>query len=109
MSLYQRTKAIEKFIKQETKILENCVETEIRAIFTRNGINVYATDKDALNDLFRALHDKNKDIVIIDLFKDKNYDGCVLMGTSPNNITIWLEDDTLLECGIEVREVEYGR
>ena len=108
LSLYQRTKAIDKFVKQETKILENCVETEIRAIFQRNGINVYATDKNALNELFGALHSKNKDILVVDLFKDKKYEGCVLIGTSPNDMTVWLEDDELLECGIEVKEIEYG-
>ena len=105
MSLYQRTKAIKKFVNNETKILEECVETEIRAIFNRNGIIVHSTEESALNDLFSALKSKNKGIEIVDLFKsDKVDDNCVLIGVSPNKITIWLEEDYLLECGIKVVE-----
>ena len=105
MSLYQRTKAIKKFVNNETKILEECVETEIRAIFNRNDIIVHSTEESALNDLFSALKSKNKGIEIVDLFKsDKVDDNCVLIGVSPNKITIWLEEDYLLECGIKVVE-----
>ena len=99
MSLYQRTKAIEKFIRHETKILENCIETEIKAIFQRNGINVYDTSESALNS-------KGKRIEITDLFECKVDDNCVLLGKSPNRMTVWLEDETLLECGIRIREIE---
>ena len=107
MSLYQRTKAIKKFVNNETKILEECVETEIRAIFNRNGIIVHSTEESALNDLFSALKSKNKGIEIVDLFKtDKVDDNCVLIGVSPNKITIWLEEDYLLECGIEIKEID---
>lgn len=106
MSLYQRTKAIEKFIRHETKILENCIETEIKAIFQRNGINVYDTSESALNELFSALNSKGKRIEITDLFECKVDDNCVLLGKSPNKMTVWLEDETLLECGIRIREIE---
>lgn len=105
MSLYQRTKAIEKFIRHETKILENCIETEIKAIFQRNGINVYDTSESALNELFSALNSKGKRIEITDLFECKVDDNCVLLGKSPNRMTVWLEDETLLECGIRIREI----
>ena len=107
MSLYQRTKAIKKFVNNETKILEECVETEIRAIFNRNGIIVHSTEESALNDLFSALKSKNKGIEIVDLFKtDKVDDNCVLVGVSPNKMTIWLEDNDLLQAGIKVREID---
>lgn len=105
MSLYQRTKAIEKFIRHETKILENCIETEIKAIFQRNGINVYDTSESALNELFSALNSKGKRIEITDLFECKVDDNCVLLGKSPNKMTVWLEDEILLECGIRIREI----
>ena len=105
MSLYQRTKTIKKFINQETKVLEDCIENEIRAIFQRNGINVYETTESVLNALFSALNEKGKDIAIVDLYKDKNIDKCIMVGTSPNKMTVWLEDDTTLECGISVKEI----
>ena len=106
MSLYQRTKAIKKFINTETKILEDCIENEIRAIFQRNGINVYETTESVLNDLFGALNEKGKDIAIVDLYKDIELDKCVLVGTSPNKMTVWLENDYLLQCGIEIKEID---
>lgn len=106
MSLYQRTKTIKKFINQETKVLEDCIENEIRAIFQRNGINVYETTESVLNALFGALNEKGKDIAIVDLYKDKNIDKCIMVGTSPNKMTVWLEDDTTLECGISVKEID---
>ena len=105
MSLYQRTKAIKKFINHETKILEDCIENEIRAIFQRNGINVYETTESVLNDLFGALNEKGKDIAIVDLYKDTELDNCVMVGTSPNKMTVWLENNDLLQCGIEVKEI----
>lgn len=104
MNLYQRTKAIKQFINNETKILEDCIENEIRAIFNRNGLIVDNTNESALNDLFNALNEKGKDIDIVDIYKDRQIYGCVLLGKSPNDMTVWLEDDDLLQCGCKVKE-----
>lgn len=106
MNLYQRTKAIKQFINNETKILEDCIEHEIRAILNRNGLIVEDTSESALNDLFSALNEKGKDIDIVDIYKDRQIYGCVLLGKSPNDMTVWLEDDDLLQCGCKVKEKE---
>lgn len=106
MSLYQKTKAIEKFIKHETKILESCLENELSNIFARNGINVYDKSESALKLAFDTLKGKGKEIVVTDIYKDRHLDGCNLIGCSPNKMTVWLEDDELLQCGVRVEEKE---
>lgn len=108
MYLYQRTKAKEKFIKHETKILEQCVENAIREIFAKNGINIYDTEESSLNRAFSELNAKGKDIKITDLYRDRIEYHCMLIGCSPNKMTCWLEDGDLLQCGIQVEEIEIG-
>lgn len=102
--LYQRTKFIRNFINNETKVLEDLAETEIRKIFAKNGINIYSTDKSALNLAFDTLNRKGKEIVITDLYKDNENFGCVLVGMSANEMSVWLEDDKILQCGVMVEE-----
>lgn len=106
LKLYERTKEIKKFMDNETKILEQCVDTEIKAIFERNGINTGDTTESALKLMFDTLKSKGKEIVVEDLYKDKKLDGCVVVGTSKNKMTIVLEDNELLQCGIMVEERE---
>lgn len=105
-SLYQRTKLIKNFIVNETKVLEDLADTEIRAIFAKNGINIYSTEENALKQAFDTLKGKGKEIVITDLYKDKENFGCVLVGMSANDMSVWLEDNKILQCGIMVEERE---
>lgn len=109
LSLYQKTKAIDRFIKHETKILENCVENEIRAIFSRNGIFVQETDKNAVEGLFSALNQKGKGIELVDIYKNREIANSTCVGMSPNKMSVWLEDDATLQCGIEVKEIDIER
>lgn len=104
--LYQRTKLIKNFIVNETKVLEDLADTEIRAIFAKNGINIYLTEESALKQAFDTLKGKGKEIVITDLYKDKENFGCVLVGMSANYMSVWLEDNKILQCGIMIEERE---
>lgn len=106
LNLYQRTKAIKNFIRNETKILEDLADTEIRTIFAKNGINIYSTDKSALNLAFDTLKTLGKAIDIVDIYENKDNFNCVLLGTSDNQISVWLEDDEILQCGIMIEERE---
>lgn len=106
LDLYQKSKAIERFLKTETKVLENCIDARIREIFAQNGINVYDTDKSVLNRLFDTLKTKGKEIKVIDIYANTEYDNAVVVGVSKNQMTAILEDDYMLSCGIEVKEVE---
>lgn len=102
MNLYQRTKAIEKFVKNETKILEYCVDNELKAIFNRNGIIVLTNDESVLNRAFDMLNAKGISIDIKDLFKNKKIYKGVVVGTSNNEMTVVLEDDRYIQCGVEI-------
>ena len=109
LTLYQRTKVIDKFVKQETKVLENCVENDLRAIFSKFGINIQDTDNQALEHAFDTLKTKyHKTINIVDLFANKIMYRCTQVGTSPNKMSVWLECGCMLECGIGIELVELG-
>lgn len=104
LNLYQRTKAIKQFIKSETKILEECVDNYIRAIFAKNGINVYETTESALNERFSALKRKGIEISIIDRYK--NLQEGVIIGITDSEITCVIDDDNVISCAIEIKEVK---
>lgn len=106
LNLYERTKAINNFVKNETKILESCVEIEIKAIFERNGLSVYDTNESVLNALFSALKSKGKEIRITDIYQNAKLDNCIVVGTSENKMTCVLEDDEILQCGIALEEIK---
>lgn len=106
LNLYQRTKAIKNFIRNETKILEDLADTEIRTIFAKNGINIYSTEESVLNQAFDTLKTLGKAIDIVDIYENKDNFNCVLLGTSDNQISVWLEDDEILQCGIMIEERE---
>ena len=108
LTLYQKTKVIDKFVKQETKVLENCVENDLRAIFSKFGINIQDTSESALNSAFDTLKSKGKQIVIIDLYRNRVLYHCVQVGISPNKMSVWLENGYLLQCGIQVEIKELG-
>lgn len=104
LNLYQRTKAIKQFIKSETKILEECVDNHIRAIFTKHGINVYETTESALNERFNALKRKGIEISIVDRYK--NLQEGVIIGITDSKITCAIDDDNIISCFVEVIERE---
>lgn len=105
LDTYQKVKEIDNFIKRKTKTLELYVDNLIKGILEKNGIIARSTDKSVLNALFSALKDKNKEIVITDLYKNDKYDHCVHVGyNDKSQLNVWLEDNTLLQCGVEVIE-----
>ena len=109
LTLYQKTKVIDKFVRQETKVLENCVENELRAIFCRFGINIQDNTESALNSAFDTLKTKyHKTINVVDLYANKIMYRCTQVGTSPNKMSVWLECGYMLECGIGIELVELG-
>ena len=108
LTLYQKTKVIDKFIKQETKVLESCVENALRQVFADNGINIQDTSESALNRAFDTLKTKGKQIVINDIYKGRVMYRCTQVGISPNKMSVWLENGYLLQCGIQVEIKELG-
>ena len=106
LGLYEKGKAIRRFINNDTKIVEDYADTIIRGILRRNGINVYSNDKSVLKCLFDTLKRKGKRIEIIDFYKNANIDNCEILKTTDNKMTVLLEEDRYLECGVEIKEVD---
>ena len=106
LDLYQRGKAIRKFINSDTKIVEDYADTLIRAIFKRNGINVYGDDKSVLNRAFDTLKQKGKQIEIIDFYQNVDLERCEIITTTKTKMTILIEDNRYLLAGIIVKEGE---
>lgn len=105
MSLYQRSKTINRFLEKETKVLEQAIENYLRSIFISYGIIPRDGSADALQESFWQLqHVKGRDIYIIDRYAttDERIIG------ERNNMTVILEED-ILSAAIEVGETEYGR
>ena len=106
LDLYQRGKAIRKFINSDTKIVEDYADTLIRAIFKRNGINVYGDDKSVLNRAFDTLKQKGKQIEIIDFYQNVDLERCEIVTTTKTKMTILIEDNRYLQAGVIVKEGE---
>jgi hypothetical protein len=106
LDLYQRGKAIRKFINSDTKIVEDYADTLIRAIFKRNGINVYGDDKSVLNRAFDTLKQKGKQIELIDFYQNVDLERCEIITTTKTKMTILIEDNRYLQCGVIVKEGE---
>ena len=104
LNLYERGKAIRRFINSDTKVVEDYVDTLCIEIMARNGININTMDKSGLKEAFDSLKAKGKDIEVCDFYLDKQLMGCKVLNRK-NYITILLEDDRYIECAVEVREV----
>lgn len=109
--IYERSKALVQFCDKETKLFEKEIDRAILEIFERNGINIPNTSKSVLKWAFDLLNRKNKDIVITDLYEKSVRSGddrYYLVKKTKNGLTVMLEDNKLLQCGVEIREVEYA-
>ena len=106
MGIYDKAKAIVNFCTKETKIFEKEVDRVVLEIFERNGINIPNTDKSVLKLAFDLLKSKGRDIVVKDIYADKVdlYNSELVKETKL--FTIWLEDDTTIQCGVMVEEKE---
>ena len=105
LSLYERSKAIHRFIEKETKVLETCIENDLRAILIGYGIIPKDGIESALTEAFFNLHSLGKDIVIYDRYNELNNERIV---GEKNNMTVINEDD-ILSAAMEVEVVDYGR
>ena len=103
LSIYERAKATERFINKETKVLEQVLESVLRNFLRENGINVQDGSKQALEHAFWELERRGKSIEIVDRYLDIPNE--TIVGESPNEMTVVLEDD-ILSCAMEI--IIYG-
>ena len=101
MDLYERTRAIKRFVNSDTKILEECVNNEIKAIFKAKGINAYSNDESVLKSALDTFNRQYGTITIVDLFKNP-IDRCEKIDKK-DDITIVIEEDRYIVCGMEIK------
>lgn len=104
LSIYEKSKAINHFIEKETKVLETCIENDLRAILISYGIIASDGSESALNEAFYKLRALGKDIAIYDRYNELNNERII---GEKNNMTVINEDD-ILSAAMEVEVVDYG-
>ena len=107
LNLYERTKAIERFINNATKTLEIAISNDVREILRKNGIIPQDGSENALTRAFDKLEDKGYAIAIIDRYYQIEDER--IIGESFNEMTIILEGENLISCSIEIRLEQKGK
>lgn len=102
LNLYEKAKLINRFVKNETKVLENFIDKEIKARLGRVGINIQDTSRGGLYALFDTLKSMGITIEITDLYENQEIYGCEYVGTSENCMKVYLEDNSILQCGVSL-------
>ena len=102
MNIYDRAKAIVNFVEKETKELEKEIDKVILDIFEQEHINIPSTKKSVLKKAFDTLNRQGKDIKVNDLYATINDLYISEHIKTTELFSIWLEDDTLLQAGVEI-------
>ena len=105
LGLYERGKITRRFINSDTKILEDYADTIIKRVLSDYGIILLDTEDNA----YKVALDKLKarfgvELEIVDFYKGRKLDNCYLIQRSKNKITVLLEENRYLICGIEIKE-----
>jgi len=104
LELYDRAKAIERFVNNATKTLETLISNDLRHFLRRYGIIPYDGSEKSLEKAFLQLEQKGKDLVIIDRYYQIEDERVIAL--SPNQMTVIYENDDLIGCSMEVRIVD---
>ena len=104
LDLYQRGKAIRKFVNSDTKIVEDYADRLCKAILSKYGIKVKDTTELAYKEALDRFNAMGKILTVIDFYRDTNFDNCEIVQRSKNKITVLIEDDRYIEAGVEVVE-----
>ena len=99
LDLYERTKAIERFINNATKTLETLISSDLRHFLSGYGIIPYDGSEKSLEMAIAKLNDIGKEIYIIDRYYEIENEKTIAI--SQNNMTVIFEDDNLIGCSID--------
>lgn len=99
LDLYERTKAIERFINNATKTLETLISSDLRHFLRGCGIIPYDGSEKSLEMAIAKLNDLGKEIYIIDRYYEIENEKTIAI--SQNNMTVIFEDDNLIGCSID--------
>lgn len=101
MDLYERTRAIKRFVSSDTKILEECINNEIKALFKAKGINAYSNEESVLKTALDTFNRQYGTITLVDIFKNP-IERCEKIDNK-NGMTIVIEDNRFIVCGMEIK------
>lgn len=102
-----RAKAITNFVSKSTKLLELYLDSELEKIFVGNFILLKDKEKKTIVNAINQLKELGKQIEIKDLFSGKDFYKCRKIAKTKGNMTIVLEDDRFLQCGVKISEGIY--
>jgi len=100
MTIYDKAKAVTKFISRETRVLETAIDNYLRQLLRFNGISIDDGSDYALEKALFQFENKGKQIAIIDRYKQIGNER--IIGESDNKMTI-IEEDDIISCAIEVK------
>lgn len=104
----EKAKAITSFVSKGTKLLELYLDSEFEKILLENFIIIKSKDKKDIKEALQKLYSLGKSIEILDLFSGKDFYKCKKITTTKDKMTVVLEEDRYLQCGVKVSEVNYG-
>ena len=105
LSLYERSKAINRFIEKETLVLQTCIDNDLRHFLISQGIIPQNGTEQALERAMHELELKGYEINIYDRYDQ--LDNKKIVGAK-DYMTVILEDD-ILSAAIEVEIVKDGQ
>lgn len=100
----EKAKAITSFASKGTKLLEMYLDSELEKILLDNFILLKNKDKATIKKALEKLESQGKRIEIEDLFSGGDFYKCKKITTTKNMMTIVLEEDRYLQCGVKVSE-----
>ena len=101
LELYDRTKAIERFINNATKTLETLLSADLRHFLRLYGIIPQDGSEKSLEKAINELELKGYELVVIDRYYQLGAEN--IIAESPNHMTVIYEEENLLGCSMEVR------
>lgn len=99
MTIYDKAKAITKFINRETKVLEQAIDGYLRQVIRHYGISIDDGSNQALEKAITLLENKGITIGIVDRYYEIGSEK--IIGESENKMTI-IEEEDIISCAIEV-------
>ena len=99
LGIYEKAKATKRFMENETKVLEQVLDTDLRQVLRANGIIPDDGSQQALEKAFTELELKGKTIEIRDRYFE--FQGEKIIGESPNLMTV-IEEDGILSAAMEI-------
>ena len=102
LDLYTKSKAIDRFVRNEPKVMERVLEGDLKNFLRVESIIPQTMTESALNECFYELKKKGKEIVVIDRYANA-YDENII-AVSENEMTVILDKENIISISIEIRK-----